>query len=126
MTSKTLCKTPLHLARYLLGLWYCRIDSLNQTLLNVLKMVMRANKLRKNYRLISASHIPPDHLQASARITLAYLQENLSMISTKIGAWGKSQTMDLQCLYNQWQSGFVLKPISTMFSQFLQEILRPP
>ena len=39
-----LFKNPLHLARGPLGLWYCKVDSLNQTLMNSLKIVLRADE----------------------------------------------------------------------------------
>ena len=42
-------KNPLHSARGPLGLWYFNIDSLNQTLPNILKIVMRANEPKKLY-----------------------------------------------------------------------------
>ena len=54
-TRKNSFKNPQYLARDLLGLWYCKIDSLNQNLLNTLKIVMKANA-PESYRLIFASH----------------------------------------------------------------------
>ena len=40
-------QNPLHLARGPLDFWRCKIDSLNQNLTNILKIVMRANEPSK-------------------------------------------------------------------------------
>ena len=48
-------KTLLYLARGLLDLSYCKIDSINQILLNISKIETRANDPKK-FRLIFASH----------------------------------------------------------------------
>ena len=42
-------KNPLHFARCLLGLWYCKIGSLNLILPNILKIKMKANEPKKLY-----------------------------------------------------------------------------
>ena len=38
---------PLHLSRGPLGFWCCKIDSLNQTLIDILKIGMTANEPKK-------------------------------------------------------------------------------
>ena len=45
--TQALFKTPLHLASGPLGFWYCKIDSLNQTLIDIPKIGMRANEPKK-------------------------------------------------------------------------------
>ena len=42
-------KNPLHLARGPLGLWYCKIDLLTQTLMNILNIVMKADEPKTLY-----------------------------------------------------------------------------
>ena len=42
--SKILFKIPYILAKGLLGFWYCKIDSLNQTFIDIPKIGIRADQ----------------------------------------------------------------------------------
>ena len=48
-------RNPLYLVKVPPGFWYCKIDSLNEILINNLKIVMRTNEPKKVIKVI-ASH----------------------------------------------------------------------